>query len=196
LPTNKDYRNLTENSACTNTADSAARGEIQSHAPITRSGDELPFIRQDTLPENAQYPQDGCDVATSCLVCPLEVCKLDMAISVQSRQARVKQVHQLRADAVPVAVIAKRLGIGTRTVHRLSNDSPDRIPNDRTDDDNPKWNREIVQYGHTLYFNACPECKGTVSFGWDPFDRANVMNCVSCAWHFYGKYSTRQKGAV
>ncbi len=78
-------------------------------------------VRSDTLPENTRYKDDGCDVSTSCLDCPLSLCKFDDPSWLQrgSRRTRDDEIYRLRRERVPVAEISNRFGISTRTVHRI-----------------------------------------------------------------------------
>ncbi len=78
-------------------------------------------VRSDTLPENTRYKDDGCDVSTSCLDCPLSLCKYDDPgwLQRESRRTRDDEIFRLREERVPVAEISKRFGISTRTVHRI-----------------------------------------------------------------------------
>ena len=42
-----------------------------------KSSNFLSPVRSDTLPENTRYKDDGCDVSSSCLGCPLAKCRYD-----------------------------------------------------------------------------------------------------------------------
>jgi len=81
----------------------------------------LATVRSDTLPENTRYKDDGCDVSLSCLSCPLSLCKYDDPgwLQRESRRTRDGEIFQLREAKIPVAEIAKRFAISTRTVHRI-----------------------------------------------------------------------------
>ena len=78
-------------------------------------------VRSDTLPENTRYKDDGCDASTSCLHCPLALCKYDDPgwLQRESRRTRDDEIFRLREERVPVAEISQRFGISTRTVHRI-----------------------------------------------------------------------------
>ncbi|MBN4064333.1 helix-turn-helix domain-containing protein [Dehalococcoides mccartyi] len=78
-------------------------------------------VRSDTLPENTRYKDDGCDASPSCLECPLTLCRYDDPSWLQnaSRRTRDNEIFQLREERVPIAVIANKFGISTRTVHRI-----------------------------------------------------------------------------
>jgi hypothetical protein len=81
----------------------------------------LATVRSDTLPENTRYKDDGCGVSSSCLNCPLSLCKYDDPgwLQRESRRTRDDEIFQLREARVPVAEIASRFAISTRTVHRI-----------------------------------------------------------------------------
>ena len=78
-------------------------------------------VRSDTLPENMSYRDDGCDVARSCLVCPLAMCKYDDPgwLQRETRRDRDVEVLRLRDEGVRVPEIARQFNVSTRTVHRV-----------------------------------------------------------------------------
>ena len=78
-------------------------------------------VRSDTLPENTRYKDDGCEASATCLACPLALCKFDDPgwLQRESRRTRDDEIFELRQNKVPVADIAERFGISTRTVHRI-----------------------------------------------------------------------------
>lgn len=80
----------------------------------------LPLRRRDSLPENHDYVDDGCEVAPSCLGCPLAVCRYDMPQGMQSLRGeqRGRQAVQLWMQGVRIPQIAKQLGMSERTIYR------------------------------------------------------------------------------
>ena len=88
------------------------------NAPV---GGTLAPVRSDTLPENPHYKDDGCDVSSTCLDCPLPLCKYDDPGWVQreSRRTRDDEIFRLRQKGVPVTEISQQFEISTRTVHRI-----------------------------------------------------------------------------
>ena len=81
----------------------------------------LATVRSDTLPENTRYKDDGCGVSSSCLNCPLSLCKYDDPgwLQRESRRTRDDEIFRLREEHVSVAKISERFVISTRTVHRI-----------------------------------------------------------------------------
>lgn len=80
------------------------------------------LVRADTLPENINYRDDGCEVSYSCLVCPLPICKFDDPgwLQRESRQSRDEaMITARRLESLSVAEIAERFEVSTRTVHRV-----------------------------------------------------------------------------
>ena len=80
------------------------------------------LVRADTLPENINYKDDGCEVSYSCLVCPLPICKFDDPgwLQRESRQSRDEaMVIARRFESLSVSQIAERFEVSTRTVHRV-----------------------------------------------------------------------------
>ena len=79
-------------------------------------------VRADTLPENVSYHDRGCDVAPSCLRCPLPVCKYDDPgwLSRLVRRSRDRAVIAARRrEGMSVADLAERFGLSARTIHRI-----------------------------------------------------------------------------
>lgn len=79
-------------------------------------------VRADTLPENASYRDNGCEVSPSCLICPLPVCKYDdpgwlRRVSRLSRDRAV--IGAKREENLSVADLAARFGLSARTIHRI-----------------------------------------------------------------------------
>ncbi len=54
----------------------SVRNEV-SRTPAQEQHDNGRKIRQDALPEHIGYDDGGCELAPSCLRCPLEVCRYD-----------------------------------------------------------------------------------------------------------------------
>ncbi len=75
----------------------------------------------DGLPEQMHYADTGCEVAVSCLACPLPRCKFDDPVWYQAyrrkgRDAEVLTVY--RQEGLSVFEVAKRFNVNPRTVHR------------------------------------------------------------------------------
>jgi hypothetical protein len=65
---------------------------------------------------------DGCDVAVSCLACPLAQCRYDnpafyQASLLQTRDAQVLEIQ--RREGLKPGALATRTGLGVRTIHRI-----------------------------------------------------------------------------
>lgn len=78
-------------------------------------------VRSDTLPENTRYQDDGCEASSSCLSCPLAMCKYDDPgwLRRQDRGLRDDEIFRLRKIGVPVPELARQFRVSTRTVHRI-----------------------------------------------------------------------------
>ncbi len=79
-------------------------------------------VRADTLPENTNYRDDGCDISRSCLDCPLPVCKFDNPgwMRRASRHRRDESVVQARrVEGLGVVELADRFKLSSRTIHRI-----------------------------------------------------------------------------
>jgi hypothetical protein len=84
------------------------------------------MVRNDALPDNHNWRDEGCEVSPSCLSCPLPQCRYDVPGGIRSvlSGARKREIVQLRAAGVPVAMVAARVGVSRRTVFQLSRSRP------------------------------------------------------------------------
>jgi hypothetical protein len=82
----------------------------------------LPLAQERQLPENAHYPDDGCDLAPSCLTCPFVACRYDIPGGKRAllNGYRDKAIASLRQNGKAVPVVAELLGVSVRTVVRVS----------------------------------------------------------------------------
>ena len=73
------------------------------------------------LPENTVYRDTGCDLASSCLECPLALCKYDDPN--QGRRSRTimrdTEIMRLFAEGFKVSAIALKVNVSKRTVYRI-----------------------------------------------------------------------------
>ena len=103
----------------------------------------LPIVRADTLPEDASYPDTGCDSWPSCLTCPLIHCKYDVRLfgTKKSYQTAKRQLEiaGLRARGVSVATLARRYNISKRSIHRACQQSTIRAGHARI----RRWNQKL-----------------------------------------------------
>lgn len=85
--------------------------------------------REDALPENRRWVDDGCEVSPSCLSCPLERCRYDVpgGLAAVAREARAGTIRELYAAGEPVGAIAARFGISKRTVFRALGGQRDEV---------------------------------------------------------------------
>ncbi len=85
----------------------------------------LPLI--DLLPEQVLYRDDGCDVSSSCLRCPLPRCKYDTDdegnrnwLQREAKDKRDRKVMKVRnQEGKTIPQLAKRFGLSKRTIHRI-----------------------------------------------------------------------------
>ena len=92
-----------------------------------RQATPLRRVRRDALPEEIRYRDDGCDVHSQCLTCPLPRCRYDEPGGLRGmlNAYRDQQIVALRGDGAPVDQIADRYSLSRRTVFRiLSTGSP------------------------------------------------------------------------
>ena len=81
------------------------------------------------LPENYNYRDTGCELAPSCLECPLAVCKYDDPTYGRSNRTvfRDREIVRLRTQGSKVSEIAKSVCTSERTVYRVIQRDRDKI---------------------------------------------------------------------
>ena len=74
------------------------------------------------LPENYDYTDTGCDLAPSCLECPLALCKYDDPNWGRRNRTtmRDQEIVRLRGQGLKVSQIAKIVKTSERTVYRVA----------------------------------------------------------------------------
>ena len=77
------------------------------------------MTRIDALPEGTDFTDGGCNLAPSCLNCPLPLCKYDMPTHILNRAARDNRIYELRKSGVPPKDIRRAYGIAQRTLYRI-----------------------------------------------------------------------------
>jgi hypothetical protein len=90
--------------------------------PEGMRGEPLPFIRKDALPDHVGYRDTGCELARSCLACPLPRCQYDAPRSARKWlvQARDREIALLRRKhRIPVNTLARTYGLTRRTIFRI-----------------------------------------------------------------------------
>ncbi len=78
--------------------------------------------RDDALPEQTRYRDEGCDLSPSCLNCPLPRCRYDQPGGVRRLRTlgRDEEIVRLRrSERVPIDHLARRFGVSRRTVFRI-----------------------------------------------------------------------------
>ena len=105
---------------------SRRRGARRSRPPVRLGATAippLPLVRRDTLPENASYPDAGCDLFASCLRCPLARCRYDVAPGGLRRlvtEARDREIAFIRRrHRAPIAALAATYGLTRRSIFRI-----------------------------------------------------------------------------
>jgi hypothetical protein len=89
--------------------------------------------REDALPEHVQYRDDGCDLFSSCLACPLPRCRYDTPGGARALLIRLRdlEIRRLRHETgLPVEEIAVRFRVSRRTVFRVLQHDPQRHDRD------------------------------------------------------------------
>jgi hypothetical protein len=91
--------------------------------PLRVVDDVLPRVRRDTLPEEADYRDAGCDLYARCLTCPLARCQFDVPEAERRRvrlDARDREIALLRErHGAPIWMLAEYYGITRRTVFHV-----------------------------------------------------------------------------
>lgn len=75
---------------------------------------------RDALPEGHEYRDEGCEVASRCLECPLPACRYEFPRGIQDIQQgqRYAAIRSRRAEGASHAAISAELGVSLRTVQR------------------------------------------------------------------------------
>ncbi|MDP2949726.1 MAG: helix-turn-helix domain-containing protein [Chloroflexota bacterium] len=79
-------------------------------------------VRQDALPESTHYRDEGCDLYSSCLACPLPRCRYDEPGGARAllNLGRDREIlHLRRRQGLAVETLARRYGVSRRTVFRI-----------------------------------------------------------------------------
>ncbi|KKM84785.1 hypothetical protein LCGC14_1295720 [marine sediment metagenome] len=81
----------------------------------------FPLVRRDALPEDSTYIDDGCEVAPSCLSCPLLVCRYDRPAGLRSlrSEARMDLAAEFRSKGYSANGTAVAMELSKRQVYRL-----------------------------------------------------------------------------
>ena len=91
--------------------------------PLRIVPDVLPRVRKDTLPDRVDYRDEGCDLFSSCLRCPLARCQFDVPEQQRRRvrlDARDREIAILRdRHHAPIALLATTYGLNRRTVFQI-----------------------------------------------------------------------------
>jgi hypothetical protein len=91
--------------------------------------DLLPRVRRDALSDDAHYLDSGCELARSCLRCPLPRCQHDEPGRVRAwlTSARDREIARLRTEhRAPIEALAETYGLERRTIFRILGDDPRR----------------------------------------------------------------------
>ena len=80
----------------------------------------LRLVRRDALPEDSTYLDDGCNIAPSCLACPMVRCRYDFPQGLETirDQTRVNRTMQLRDLGYLNGEIADMMQSSVRSVYR------------------------------------------------------------------------------
>ena len=88
----------------------------------TTSMAPLPLVRRDTLPERADYRDTGCELAESCLRCPLARCQYDVPGGARRLviDARDREIALLRRrHHAPIDALAGAYALTRRSIFRI-----------------------------------------------------------------------------
>jgi hypothetical protein len=88
--------------------------------PVTRHANGRK-VRIDALPEHIEYRDGGCELAPSCLRCPLERCRYDQPGGARKlfQRPRDEAVQRRREEGIAIDGLAGEFGLSRRTVFRI-----------------------------------------------------------------------------
>ncbi len=94
------------------------------HLPRPRAIDAPTFaiVRADALPEHTDYRDTGCELAPSCLSCPLARCRYDETPNLRRLTAdrRDREIAYIRRRyRAPIKMLASAYGLTRRSIFRL-----------------------------------------------------------------------------
>lgn len=78
----------------------------------------------DRLPEQMRYRDDGCEISSKCMECPLSTCRYEMPPKRAGALMRKKEVEKFLSEGYNADEIAEKMDINIRTVFRLKKYSP------------------------------------------------------------------------
>ena len=128
----------------------------------SRNHTDIVNVRRQALPENFHYRDTGCELAPSCLQCPLALCKYDDPNwgKRASKVGRDMEIVRLRSNGMRVAQIATEINASERTVYRvIQRDYYPRLSATRKSAERPR-RRKVA---------ASPMKTETLSSGWHQF---------------------------
>ena len=77
-------------------------------------------MANNVFPPDWDYPDLGCELAPSCLHCPLPRCRYDDTSRRPSKRRRDEEIWHLWAhQGHTVSQLAARFGLSRRSVHRI-----------------------------------------------------------------------------
>ncbi len=78
-------------------------------------------VRIDALPEHLAYRDDGCDLAPSCLRCPLVRCRYDEPGGARAlfQVPRDEALRRRREEGIAIDALAAEFGLSRRSVFRV-----------------------------------------------------------------------------
>lgn len=97
--------------------DQAGADQSKTHKPKTHARSSK---TSKGLPENYNYADTGCELAPSCLECPLAKCKYDNPKWSRRNLMRDQEIVRLRTQGLKVSHIAKIVNTSERTVYRVA----------------------------------------------------------------------------
>lgn len=98
------------------------RTHDNGRSPARPADGPLQFVRRDTLPDYVDYRDTGCELAPSCLRCPLSRCKYDEPGGYPRlvMEARDREIALLRArHRAPIDMLADTYGLSRRSIFRI-----------------------------------------------------------------------------
>ncbi len=94
------------------------------HLPRLRAVEAPIFeiVRADALPEHTDYRDTGCELAPSCLACPLARCRYDEPVTLRRLTAdrRDREIAYIRRRyRAPIKMLASAYGLTRRSIFRI-----------------------------------------------------------------------------
>ena len=143
--------------------DQAGADQSKTHKPRTHAhSPKTPRAKNARgLPESYNYSDTGCELAPSCLECPLAKCKYDDPNGNRRNLMRDQEIVRLHAQGLKISQIAKIVNTSERTVYRITRpdtesktDTPSKLNSSTRSDTTPENQIPVEQLAVWMQYST------------------------------------------